>query len=55
MFASLGIAPVGRNRTKNCTGSPFPLLPIALVTTELDDFPDMLEGQVERRLSKLLY
>src|ERR1039458_385618 len=31
-----------------------PLLPIALVALELDDFADVLEGQVERRLPKLL-
>jgi hypothetical protein len=32
-----------------------PLLPTALVAPELDDFADMLEGQVERRLPKLLH
>jgi hypothetical protein len=31
-----------------------PLLPIALVALELDDFADVLEGKVERRLTKLL-
>ena len=31
-----------------------PLLPIALVAPELDDLADVLEGQVERRLPKLL-
>jgi hypothetical protein len=31
-----------------------PLLPIALVTRELDNLADVLEGQVERRLPKLL-
>ena len=32
-----------------------PLLPIALAALELDDFADVLEGQVERRLPKLLH
>ena len=31
-----------------------PQLPVALVAQELDDFADVLEGQVERRLPKLL-
>ena len=31
-----------------------PLLPVALVAPELDNFADVLEGQVERRLTKLL-
>ena len=31
-----------------------PLLPVALVAPELDNFADVLEGQVERRLPKLL-
>jgi hypothetical protein len=31
-----------------------PLLPVALVTPELDNLADVLEGQVERRLPKLL-
>jgi hypothetical protein len=31
-----------------------PQLPIALVAPELDSFADVLEGQVERRLPKLL-
>ena len=30
------------------------LLPVALVTPELDDFGDVLEGQVKRRVPKLL-
>jgi hypothetical protein len=32
-----------------------PLLPIALVTPELDNFADTSKGQVERRLPKLLH
>jgi hypothetical protein len=32
-----------------------PLLPIALLALKLDNFADMLEGQVERRLPKLLH
>jgi hypothetical protein len=31
-----------------------PLLPIAPAALELDDFADVLEGQVERRLPKLV-
>ena len=32
-----------------------PPLPIALVALQLNDFTDVLEGQVERRLPKLLH
>jgi hypothetical protein len=32
-----------------------PLLPVALVALKLDNIADVLEGQVERRLPKLLH
>lgn len=54
MFASRGIAPVGSNRTRGCTGPPGPGLPIALVAPQLGDFAGVRKRQAERRRPKLL-